>query len=70
MIRWPLIRIRMSRATEATAPTRKKDARRTAAVGTEMGRLLAVPEKMSMMRPMQSGIERETTEETMSCIVR
>lgn len=67
MIRCPLMRIKINLATEATAPRAKNVASRPAAVGIEIGRLFAWPEKMSMIRPIQSGIDSETSEETKSC---
>ena len=70
MIRCPLMRIKINLATEATAPRAKKVASKTAAVGIEIGRLFAWPEKMSMMRPIQSGIDSDTSEETKSCRVQ
>lgn len=55
----------------AEAPIAKKRARMAAAVGTETGReLVAEPLKRSMMRPMVKGMERDTLDETNSCVQR
>jgi len=52
----------------AAAPRAKNRPRRAAAVGTETGRPVELPEKRSMIRPIPNGMDRDTVDDTQSYI--